>query len=346
MPVTESPTAPPAQPRAVPRAGSISEGEPAGSDPAAANPAGGRPKAWDDAPLRAKVVMLIMLAAIGGALVGMVEAHYHHQIFPLAAGLLLVVASLTLLGKRWVWQPLERLLSRLRKLESMIVAQRVDNLPFDRGDEIGQIARTIRHLVNLTIRENNDARQLRRTLDHRVATETRKATRNLEQLALRDALTGLGNRRFLDENLPPLIESAQASRTNLICLVMDMDNFKQVNDRLGHARGDELLRFIGNLVRGAIRFNDYAVRIGGDEFVLLLPGCTPAEGAALADRLRHLFRQQVITAWPDAGPVSLSVGIAGLGDLVRPGAEELLATADRRLYHAKRAGKGRSVAAN
>lgn len=163
---------------------------------------------------------------------------------------------------------------------------------------------------------------------------------HLEQLTLLDDLTGLPNRRFLRRRMEEEFTRAQRHRYPLACVLYDLDNFKQVNDQWGHARGDEVLQQVAQLLQVNVRASDVVARYGGEEFLVLLP--MTDEPGALAEA-RRICR--VIRAHPLAGPargIRLSAS-AGVG--IYPGpdirtAEDLLYQADRALYRAKDAGKG------
>jgi diguanylate cyclase (GGDEF)-like protein len=158
---------------------------------------------------------------------------------------------------------------------------------------------------------------------------------SLRQQATRDVLTGLFNRRFLDQYLPQAFARAKQVRADLCLLMVDVDNFKLLNDTLGHAAGDDLLRAIGQLIRSAVRGEDVAFRCGGDEFVLLLPGYDHKAGRALADRLTALVDALAKTIRVPLAP-RLSIGVATIATL--SGAvthNALLAEADKSLYDIK-----------
>ena len=298
---------------------------------------------WDDAPLPTKMKLLVLLAAIGGVGAGYLESHLGHRIWPLLAGLLVVILPLLILAQRWVCNPVDRLLKLVSKTLTSDRPMMLDEIVAARSDEVGRLARALHEFSTAAVRERYEARQLRRTLDERIETATKQATRNLKDLAMRDALTELGNRRFLAENLKPLFESCRDAHCDLICLAIDLDRFKQINDTLGHAVGDELLKFLGTLIRGLIRHEDYAIRLGGDEFIVLMPACTVDRGQHLAEQMLALFRQQVkLVIKGDLKP-DLSIGVASMNrERVKDG-EALIKAADKRLYDAKRAGRGQVV---
>lgn len=175
-----------------------------------------------------------------------------------------------------------------------------------------------------------------------VEDELERAKQRLQQLATTDALTGLANRRKLDEVLALEFRRAQREGQPLALLVLDIDCFKQLNDAHGHQAGDAVLRTLGSLLAGfPQRAGDLAARLGGEEFVLLLQATDEPQGAAVAERVR----QAVADAPCAHGPVTVSIGVAASG---APGgsAEALLALADKALYTAKRGGRNRVARAS
>lgn len=165
-----------------------------------------------------------------------------------------------------------------------------------------------------------------------------RALRRAQDAATIDPLTGLRNRRFLDAEFAGLIQAKRARGENLAIVMVDIDNFKHLNDTKGHAAGDELLRFIGQLLRSATRREDVAVRYGGDEFVLLMSGLSAAQAAPLVERIGKLFGQYAATRCGDK-PVTLSAGVTSIKEQPDADAQTLLRRADGALYAAKRNGK-------
>lgn len=300
-------------------------------------------RAWDDAPLRMKVMLLSVFAAAAGAGLGMVEARLGHLVWPVLLGLTVLVAGVSWLGQVWLAGPMDRL---VRQLELMARASRpseLKTLPVCRRDEVGRIAQSVQAIAATAVRNHHEARQLRQTLESRVTLQTNHAVRQLKQMAMRDPLTELGNRRFLDEHLEQLVKVSLASHTDLIAVLIDIDRFKAVNDTLGHAAGDELLVVIGGLIRAAVRHDDLTVRLGGDEFLALMPGAAMERVEAFAGALRKHVRRQVKVMHPRGPHADISVGIASLiADRCETG-EQLVAAADARLYDAKRLGRGCTV---
>jgi diguanylate cyclase (GGDEF)-like protein len=160
-----------------------------------------------------------------------------------------------------------------------------------------------------------------------------------EEEAMTDPLTGLRNRRAVDL----ILERLCAARASFGLLHMDLDFFKAVNDTLGHAAGDFVLENVGRILREQLRAEDCAARIGGDEFVMIVVGRSdPKTLQSIAERIIDRIRQPMLYEGQPCG-VSASVGIVRSTDLATPEAAQLLANADRALYAAKHAGRGRAV---
>lgn len=169
----------------------------------------------------------------------------------------------------------------------------------------------------------------------------------LVRSGLTDFLTGWHNRRYLHARLKEELARAQRQGSGLTCLLIDLDRFKQINDQHGHLAGDMALREAAQRVDAHIRDSDAAARFGGDEFVVLAPGISPEQAAALAERIRIAVSE---TPLEISGGLSLSltvsIGVAGIvldrndADL-KAAAERLLADADKALYRAKQRGRNR-----
>ncbi|MFL5539540.1 MAG: diguanylate cyclase [Longimicrobiaceae bacterium] len=169
----------------------------------------------------------------------------------------------------------------------------------------------------------------------------RRQAGELERLSREDSLTGLFNRRHVDAALALEWERASRFGRDLTVAMADIDHFKAVNDRFSHAVGDEVLRRVGEILRGGTRAVDVAGRWGGEEFVLLLVETPPERAAGLCEKLRAAVEAHDWSAVAPGLAVTLSLGVAGNGEAADPAA--LLAAADARLYQAKRAGRNRVV---
>jgi len=155
-----------------------------------------------------------------------------------------------------------------------------------------------------------------------------------EQLAARtDSLTGVANRRAFVEAASLELERARRHQRPFSLLYLDCDDFKAVNDRLGHVGGDEVLAAVGSAVREAVRVHDTVARLGGDEFGVLLPEIDSAGAIALAERLRTRLRDS-----PSSHGITFSIGIATF--LAPPASvDDMILRADHLMYDAKRSGK-------
>lgn len=169
-----------------------------------------------------------------------------------------------------------------------------------------------------------------------------EAENRLRTAAYTDALTGLHNRRWLDEELER-IEAGQVrtSPRRTWLLLIDADHFKSINDRHGHDVGDWVLREVGARLKDAIRFEDAVVRLGGEEFVALIRNVTGTEAARAAERIRAAFDGKPMLKVEMAPSITVSIGAAPAGDA--GGANSALRRADRALYLAKETGRNRVI---
>ena len=154
------------------------------------------------------------------------------------------------------------------------------------------------------------------------------------QLSITDSLTGLLNRRYIEERMAEELNRSDRSGEPLSFMMIDVDEFKSYNDRYGHPAGDEALKLLGQILRENLRGADVAARYGGEEFSVLLPGASADEAEAIAERIRRHVEE---TKFPKR-KVTVSIGIAMLGANLAT-VEELISAADNALYSAKRAGR-------
>jgi methyl-accepting chemotaxis protein len=174
--------------------------------------------------------------------------------------------------------------------------------------------------------------------------ERQKTAEELERLATTDELTGLFNRRHFLEQARAALARAERDKLPLSLALLDLDHFKQINDRYGHAGGDAVLRHFSALAATKLRGTDVLARIGGEEFAVLMHN-TDAEGAALVlERLRSAIEQSVLEFEGHELKVRVSVGWVLVGSPPER-IEELLASADAALYRAKSEGRNRVISA-
>lgn len=172
---------------------------------------------------------------------------------------------------------------------------------------------------------------------------------NVEQtieLAVTDGLTGLNNRRYLDNHLRLLFERAKARGRALSICMTDIDRFKSINDTYGHEAGDEVIKELANRIRSTVRGADLACRYGGEEFVVVMPDTNIEMAAAIAERLRGAIEGTPFRLGASGLEVHVtaSLGIATTGSATE-GPAQLIRSADTALYAAKNAGRNRVVAA-
>ena len=169
----------------------------------------------------------------------------------------------------------------------------------------------------------------------------------LEAEATTDGLTGLANRAYFNRRLGEEFASARRDGTPLACLMLDIDNFKLVNDHHGHIVGDRLLQGVGRLLADNVRADDVLARYGGEEFVILMPGQTIEAARILGERFRRIFEGHAFDAVGDGEPLSVTLSIGAAERRARhETAQALIEEADRALYRAKDEGRNRVVAAN
>lgn len=183
-------------------------------------------------------------------------------------------------------------------------------------------------------------------LDSRVKERTRaleEANSLLESISTTDALTGISNRRNFDEKLAQEYSRAMRYKLKLSCIMFDIDLFKNVNDTYGHLFGDEVLRMIGRILREELRSHDIYARYGGEEFVILLPESGSHGARKVAEKLRCLIADTKVQKENMQVKVSVSLGVTEFDPVAMKSGQDLIAAADKALYHAKRTGRNRTI---
>ncbi len=178
-----------------------------------------------------------------------------------------------------------------------------------------------------------------------LALDRERAKRQAEafaQAAVIDPVSGLFNRRYFQERLEDEFNRAQRHKTPVALMMIDIDDFKGINDRFGHLAGDEVIRIVSDILRRSVRRFDLCARFGGEEFAIVMPGSGPEHSAVVAERIRRRIEEFRSDAAELAGVrVTVSIGLSVSYELPP---RELVERADRALYAAKRGGKNRVVA--
>ena len=233
----------------------------------------------------------------------------------IVAGTLLVAAALSYALGLIIVRPLDR----LTRAASKVAAGDLEvELGDTQGGEVGYLTEVFKDMVA----------RLRTTHDE------------LEQLSVTDPLTGVDNRRRMMESLQNEVLRSRRLEQLFSVVMVDVDHFKSYNDQHGHQAGDEALKRVATVLRGAMRDVDSLARYGGEEFFLLMPATTADAAADLAKRVRT----QLAKHSPPAGPITLSFGVASYPGNGLNG-EALIGAADEALYEAKRTGRDRVVVA-
>jgi len=257
----------------------------------------------------------------------------------LAAGLLLFCAWCV---RQDVLRPLEVLNAAASTPGRITLPESV----FERPDILGQIARSITDLHRDADLWKRRAQDVERQVDSKVAARTREITRELHDVkdALwKDPLTGLNSRRLYEERYAEIFQAQRDAGQDLSIILIDVDQFKHFNDLFGHPAGDELLRFVGVLLRQFVREEDLTIRMGGDEFLVMLAGVQAKHADALAGRLTRLFDQYTSVLDGVEPKPGISAGVASIALDAPTGPAELIEIADRRMYDAKQTKPTRSA---
>jgi two-component system cell cycle response regulator len=226
---------------------------------------------------------------------------------------------------------------RTRNLPILLIADPHDRPRVLRGLELG-----VNDYLARPIDRNELLARVRTNIRQKLyADRLRQSVQESIEMAHYDPLTGLNNRRSLERRLPAMIETARERGAALTMMVLDIDHFKRVNDTYGHDVGDLVLKGFGAQLQETVRGGDLICRLGGEEFVVVMPGVGASEAARIAERARRTTESRDFVVDGAAGSVSITVSI-GLAEWRKPwDSAELYRRADRALYLSKSAGRNR-----
>ncbi len=249
---------------------------------------------------------------------------------PVALAILLVMVILAILFNRRLLSPI----SRLAKFADSIETSSNYHLRYDcqGDDEVADLGRNVNAMLTRIEKQNAQS------LEYTAALERQQEA--LEKLANYDPLTELPNRKFFMEVLQIELSKAKRHSTNLMVLFLDLDDFKGINDSLGHEAGDAMLIKVGELIRNQLRGGDVLARLGGDEFLVLLSyvrGDIPELAITIAERIIRVLELPIIVLdWEVQTGVSIGIADARSSDFE---AEAIVRNADIAMYHAKESGR-------
>lgn len=228
----------------------------------------------------------------------------------------------------------------LRKMALLVIVEDSDHERLVRALDLG-----VNDYLKRPVDPNEFIARVRTQLKRQLyAEQLRKNVDMSVEFAITDTLTGLFNRRYLDIHLKMLMEQAEQNNKPLSICVLDIDKFKSINDTYGHDIGDEVLKEFASRVAGSIRNIDLAARMGGEEFVVVMPETPLENGSVAAERMRERIATKpfVISKEPGLLSVTVSIGISGF-QTITDTPETLFKRADSALYYAKETGRNRVV---
>ena len=233
-----------------------------------------------------------------------------------------------------------RTLERTRHLPILLISDMDDRQKVLRGLDLG-----VNDYLSRPIDRNELTARVRTQMKRKRYTEAlREDVQTSIEMALIDALTGLNNRRYLETHLASMLEQGAARGRPLSMMILDIDHFKAVNDTYGHDAGDDVLRGFSSRVKRVIRNSDLMCRLGGEEFVVVMPDTSPEIAAIVAERVRGSVQAEPFRAADGDRQIPITVSI-GLACTVRdPNPDTLFRRADKALYRSKNEGRNRVTA--
>ncbi|ODT49287.1 PleD family two-component system response regulator [Devosia sp. 63-57] len=232
-----------------------------------------------------------------------------------------------------------RTLEHARNLPIILMADEADKPRVVRALDLG-----VNDFISRPVERNELAARVRTQIRrYRYAMELRESVNHTMALAVTDELTGLYNRRYFDRHLNVMLGKAQAQERDMALMILDIDYFKSVNDNYGHDIGDAVLREFSARLKRNIRGVDLACRVGGEEFVVLMPDTDWSNAEVVAERVRQAIAERPFdVGLPRPLSITVSVGVS-LNESLTDTPEMLIKRADVALYRAKREGRNRVI---
>jgi diguanylate cyclase (GGDEF)-like protein/PAS domain S-box-containing protein len=215
---------------------------------------------------------------------------------------------------------------------------RLDGTPFDAEVGLSRLELPGETVLLAIIRDITERKKVQRERERLIA-ELTAARESLQFQASHDKLSGLWNRSAILETLGKELARSVRSGKPVGLVLADIDCFKQVNDEYGHLAGDAVLREVSEKLEASIRPYDYVGRYGGDEFVIVLPGCGPEEAHHMAERIRELFNDNTLRTSEGDFRITMSLGVIAAQGVSAGSVDALIRSVDEALYRAKQAGR-------
>lgn len=285
----------------------------------------------------------------GVVLLGLHDLDIDAALWQVQTAQLLIVAVVAMLCfpisrgvvRKWAG-PLRELLLATQRL-----ARGVPPMPvaITTNDELGFLSAAFNDMAGRLVASRNELIAANAMLEKRIQERTRdlqEAVQQLERVASTDPLTGLANRRACSTSLEEMFRRSVRDQSNLACVMIDLDGFKLVNDKLGHDTGDRVLTLVASVLTESCRRTDVIGRLGGDEFIVLMPNVDEETARQIGDRVLAHFKEQVSSVIADsalADGITMSAGLASIERCRPETPSELLSQADAALYRAKDSGR-------
>ena len=261
--------------------------------------------------------------------------------------ILIVSILIILIIAAWMFYilgvPMNKLIHHIKKITQGNMDVQEINVG-NRNDEIGQLGRAFNIMHNTIKRQIGELNAHRDILEQEVRERTKdleEANKKLDLISKTDELTGLPNRRDMNETIANEVGRVQRTHKPFCFIFIDIDHFKNINDTYGHACGDIILKSVAQTIRGLLRKYDVFARYGGEEFLALLPE-TDLEGAAVvAERFRRQVERMTVRYADFTIKITITLGVAKYDD--RLGADRSIQMADKALYQGKESGRNRVI---